>query len=213
MEPKASHFVLVGRGRVAGGDSDGLHELSMGEEQNRAVLVGETSQPAQRDLCTSEQRGKTLCTWSVAVGRVGALPIGLDVGKPFTSGGTVPPAWFEVCEFLDGPLLYGDGGKSVASRLGGLLGAEVGGDDNQGGSLGPGVGKLSGLFPSLLRQFQLCQVVARNAGIASALSMANKNGAHELTLRGAEETRPETEWNAGFITRTPLAKRSQIHFG
>jgi len=175
----------------------------MGEEQNRSVLVGQTAQPARRDLCPSEQRGKAFRTWSVAVGRVGAPPVSLDMGKPFTFCGTVPAAWFELSEFLDGPLLYGHSGKSVACWLGGLLSAEIRGDDNQGGGLGPGVGKLPGLFPSLLRQFQLCQVVARDAGIASALSVANKNGAHELTLRGAQETRPETEWKDGFLTSSP----------
>jgi hypothetical protein len=35
--------------------------------------------------------------------------------------------------------------------------------------------------------------VAGDAGIAGALSVSNKNGAHELTLRGAQETLPETE--------------------
>jgi hypothetical protein len=40
--------------------------------------------------------------------------------------------------------------------------------------------------PSLFRQLQLGQVVAWTSGIAGALSVADKNGAHKSTLRGAE---------------------------
>ena len=43
--------------------------------------------------------------------------------------------------------------------------------------------------------------------------MANKNGAHESTLRGAGKIRTETNWNAGFITRSPVANRPQTYFG
>jgi len=111
------------------------------------------------------------------------------------------------------PLLYGNGGKSVASWQSGLLCAEVRGDNNQRGSLGPFIGDLPRLFPSLFRQLQLGQVVAWCSGVAGALSVANKNGAHKSTLRGAGKIRPETKWNAGFITRGPRARRSQAYFG
>jgi len=80
VKPKAVHFVLVGSARVEDGHSDSLHELSMTEEHNRAGLVGQTAQPAQRYLGTSEQRGETLHTWPVAIHRVGGVPVVLDVG-------------------------------------------------------------------------------------------------------------------------------------
>ena len=150
-------------------------------------------QPAQGNFRTTEQGDETLRAGSVAIDRVGGVPVVLDVGEPFASGGSVPPAGFQVCEFLDGPLLNGDGGKSVAGRLGGLQCAEVRGDNDQGGSLGPFIGDLPRLFPSLFRQLQLGQVVAWRSGVAGALSVANKNGAHKSTLRGAGKIRPETK--------------------
>jgi hypothetical protein len=109
--------------------------------------------------------------------------------------------------------LYGDGGKSVAGRLGGLQCAEVRGDNYQRGSFGPFIGDLPRLFPSLFRQLQLGQVVTWTSGVSGAFSVANKNGAHKSTLRGAGKIRPETKWNAGFITRGLIGKRSQAYFG
>jgi hypothetical protein len=48
--------------------------------------------------------------------------------------------------------------------------------------------------------------VTWTSGVAGTLSVANKNGAHKSTLRGAEKIQPETRWNAGFITRGPVAE-------
>src|ERR1035437_5363384 len=213
VEPKAAHLVLIGSSWVEHGHSDGLHKLSVTEEDHRAGLVGQTAQPAQRNFRTTEQGDETLRAWSVAIDRVGSVPVVLDVGEPFASGGSVPPAGFQVCEFLDGPLLNGDSGKSVAGWLGGLQCAEVRGDNDQRGSLGPFIGDLPRLFPSLFRQLQLGQVVTWTSGVAGAFSVANKNGAHKSTLRGAGKIRPEAKSNTGFITRGPIAKRSQAYFG
>jgi hypothetical protein len=109
--------------------------------------------------------------------------------------------------------LNGDSGKSVAGWLGGLLCAEVRGDNYQRGSLGPFIGDLPRLFPSLFRQLQLGQVVTWRSGVSGAFSVANKNGAHKSTLRGAEKIRPETKSSAGFITRGPIAKQPHAYFG
>jgi hypothetical protein len=106
-------------------------------------------------------------------------------------------------------LLHWNGGESVARRLRGLVCAEIRRDDNQRGSLGPFICNLPRLFSSLLRQLQLCQIVAWTSGVAGALSVANKNGAHKSTLRGAESTRPETRSSAGFTIRSPVARRPQ----
>jgi hypothetical protein len=94
-----------------------------------------------------------------------------------------------------------------------LLCAEVRGDNYQRGSLGPFIGDLPRLFPSLFRQLQLGQVVTWRSGVYGALSVANKNGAHKSTLRGAGKIWPETKWNAGFIIHGPMVKRSQAYFG
>jgi len=213
VEPKAAHLVLIGSAGIEHGHSDGLHELAVTEEDHRAGLVGQTSQPAQRNFRASEQGDETLRAGSVAIDRIGGVPVVLDVGEPFASGGSVPPAGFQIREFFDGPLLHGDGGKSVASGQGGLLCPEVRGNDNQRWRLGPLLCNLPGLFPSLFRQLQLGQVVTWTSGVADAFSVANKNGAHKSTLRGAGKIRPEAKSNAGFITRGSIAKRPQAYFG
>jgi hypothetical protein len=55
--------------------------------------------------------------------------------------------------------------------------------------------------------------VTWTSGVADAFSVANKNGAHKSTLRGAGKIRPEAKSNAGFITRGSIAKRPQAYFG
>ena len=213
IEPKAAHLVLIGSAGIEHGHSDGLHKLAVTEEHDRAVLVGQAAQPAQRNFRASEQGDETLRAWFVAIDRVGGVPVVFDVGEPFASGCSVPPAGFQICEFLDGPLLYGDCGKSVAGRLCGLLCAEVRGDNYQRGSLGPFLCDLPRLFPSLFRQLQLGQIVAWRSGVAGALSVANKNGAHKSTLRGAGKIPMETNWNVGFISRSSMAEQTQAGFG
>src|ERR1035438_5321912 len=102
VEPKAAHLVLIGSAGIEHRHSDGLHELTVTEERNCCGLVVQTAQPSQSDFSASEQRNETLRAWSVAIHRVGGIPVVFDVGEPFTSSGSIPSARLQICEFLDG---------------------------------------------------------------------------------------------------------------
>src|ERR1017187_1371024 len=188
VEPKSAHLVLIGNDGIEHRHSDGLHELTVTEERNCCGLVVQTAQPSQSYFRASEQRNETLRAWSVAIHRVGGIPVIFDVGEPFTSCGSIPSARLQICEFFDGPLLHGNGGESVARRLRGLVWAAIRGDDNKPGGLRPFICNLPRLFSSLLRHLQLAQIVTWTSGVAGTLSVANKNGAHKSTLRGAEKS-------------------------
>jgi hypothetical protein len=88
----------------------------MTEEHNCAGLLEQTAQSAQSYRGASDQGDETLRTRPVAIHRVGGVPVVIDVGEPFTSGGSVPSARFEISEFFDRPLLDENGGKTDASR-------------------------------------------------------------------------------------------------
>ena len=81
----------------------------------------------------------------------------------------------EESELLDGPHLDGDIGESLSQRLGGLLRAQEWRDDEESWFAGNPIGEVHGLSASKVGQGIGVVVGGLAAGVADALTMADKN--------------------------------------